>query len=35
MFVIDSVLKTNLRTYKINEVNGEKITKTFQEKNFY
>ena len=35
MFVIDSVLKANLWTYKINELNGEKITKTFHEKNFY
>ena len=35
MFVIDSVLKANLWTYKINEVNGEKIKKTFHEKNFY
>ena len=32
--IIDSILKTNLRTYKIKELNGEKIIGTFYEKEF-
>ena len=32
IFIIDSVLKTNLSTYKIKNVNGEKIIEGFYEK---
>ena len=32
MFVIDSMLKTYLWTYKIKDLNGEKITGSFYEK---
>ena len=31
-FIIDSVLKTNAWTYKIKDLNGEKIIRTFYEK---
>ena len=31
-FIIDSVLKTNAWTYKIKDLNGEKIIGTFYEK---
>ena len=32
IFIIDSVLKTNAWTYKIKDLNGEKIIGTFYEK---
>ena len=32
IFIIDSVLKTNAWTYKLKDLNGEKITGTFYEK---
>ena len=32
IFIIDSVLKTNHRTYKINDLNGGKIIGSFYEK---
>ena len=32
IFIIDSVLKTNLRTYKIKYLNGEKISRIFLKK---
>ena len=31
---MDFVLKTNPRTYKIKDLNGEKIIKSFYEKNY-
>ena len=34
IFIIDSVLKTNLWTYKIKDQNGEKIIGSFYEKEF-
>ena len=34
IFIIDSVLKTNLRTYKIKYLNGEKICRIFLKKEF-
>ena len=33
IFIIDSVLKTNHWTYKIKDLNGEKIIGSFNEKN--
>ena len=33
IFIIDSVLKNNLWTYKIKDLNGEKIIKLFMTKN--
>ena len=32
IFIIDSVLKTNAWTYKLKDLNGEKIIGTFYEK---
>ena len=32
IFIIDSVLKTNPWTYKINDLNGEKVIGSFYEK---
>ena len=32
IFIIDSVLKNNLWTYKIKDLNGEKIIETFYDK---
>ena len=32
IFIIDSVLKTNPRTYKINDLNGGKMIGSFYEK---
>ena len=34
IFIIDSVLKTNSWTYKIKDLNGEKILRRFHEKNW-
>ena len=35
IFIIDSVLKTNPWTYKIKDLNGEKIIGNFYEKEFF
>ena len=32
MYIIDSILKTNPRTYKIKDLNGEKIIESYYEK---
>ena len=34
IFIIDSVLKTNPRTYKIKDLNGEKIIGSFMKNNY-